>query len=395
MKSARVSRIFHTVGQGAFYSEEIDFGGKSPFVMVYDCGSLTMPPKRIGGIPKSGSKLEKKIHSDLGSSKVNILFISHFDADHINGCDFLDPTTVVIPFINPSHKWILEIIGAITGVPTLAAIFLNPRSVFQNAQIIRVEPENADGGNEPDTDIDLDNPNWFAGAVNGQLTIKSGTSIFTGGGNQIWEYIPWNPNLNKFFQKFENEVLNEPKLNVKELQKEQNGKYIISHLADLKKIYDSMSPKNDHSLQLYSGPNLKRMIDNWTIVYSFSKCYNLYNPIYPPRIHKSSCLYFGDIEIDDKWLHMYYTFLGSNRLNNVGSIQIPHHGSVENKGWKYLNSPDIQTPLICVISVGEDNQYGHPSSKLIANVLTQGPKIALVTEKASSMLMEIIALRYK
>lgn len=388
-KTAKVSRVFHTVGQGAFYSEEIDLGGKSPFVMVYDCGSLTLRPPR-----NKGTKLKRKVRSDLGSDKVDILFISHFDADHINGCEFLDPTTVVIPFVNPTHKWILEIIGAILGIPTLAAIFLNPRSVFQNANTIRVRPENDEESNESPSAIDLDNSNLFSGANNGGITINSGTSIFTGGGVQLWEYIPWNPNLNKFFQKFETKVANDGNLDIKELKKEKNGKYITSHLGDLKKIYDSMRPKNDHSLQLYSGPNLQRMIDNLTYVYVFSKCYNLYNCIYPMKMNKSSCLYFGDIEIEDQWLNMYYSFLGKDRLNNVGCIQIPHHGSVENKGWKCLNSPDIKSPLVCVISVGENNSYGHPSSKLISNVLIQGYPIVLVTEKASTMLIEEIDLRY-
>lgn len=64
-----VKRIFHPIGQGAFYSERHD-----GFNMVYDCG----------GLPKT--KLSEKLvkQSFRKSDSIDILFISHFDSDHIN-----------------------------------------------------------------------------------------------------------------------------------------------------------------------------------------------------------------------------------------------------------------------------------------------------------------------
>lgn len=51
----RFTRTFHTVGQGAFYSEKIEYNDKQVFRMVYDCGSKSIPE----------SLLAKRIKSEL------------------------------------------------------------------------------------------------------------------------------------------------------------------------------------------------------------------------------------------------------------------------------------------------------------------------------------------
>ena len=60
-------RTFHPVGQGAFYSER-----HSNFNIVYDCG--TTSPRRARRV------VEKAFKDEV----VDILFISHFDSDHIS-----------------------------------------------------------------------------------------------------------------------------------------------------------------------------------------------------------------------------------------------------------------------------------------------------------------------
>lgn len=390
-----ITRIFHTVGQGAFYSEEIRYGDNEPFVMVYDCGSDTMPPARHNGIIKPKSKLEKKIHSDLGSNKVDLLFISHFDSDHINGCELLDPKTVVLPFVNSIYKWILDIIGLLTGIPMLSTLFLDPRSIFQNAKVIRIMENGGDDRNQNNEEgsevpIDLSNPDLFQGNTGREIKIKSGTPIFAGIGSQIWEYIPWNPNFNKFLTKFEDKILKDPDIDIKELKKKDNGKYVLSVFNKLKTIYTDLPDKNDHSVQVYSGPNHHKTIPYDALIYVDSYMrWRRSRWQYRDLSNRISCIYFGDIKVEDKWLGDFYTFLGKDRLRLVGCIQIPHHGSIANEGWKCLDSPYLDRPIVCVISVGEINRHGHPSSKVISKLLREDADVVLVTEKSSSMLIEI------
>lgn len=67
----------HPVGQGLFYSGIIKFQNRTKFRMVFDCGSLT----------KGACQDEVKLYKDaqfITDNVIDLLVISHFDADHVN-----------------------------------------------------------------------------------------------------------------------------------------------------------------------------------------------------------------------------------------------------------------------------------------------------------------------
>ena len=66
-------RVFAPVGQGAFYFERHNLFSGQTFTMVYDCGALYV----------SSSK-KRVISSFLKDEIIDVLFISHFDYDHIS-----------------------------------------------------------------------------------------------------------------------------------------------------------------------------------------------------------------------------------------------------------------------------------------------------------------------
>lgn len=70
--SHTITRIFHPVGQGAFYSERHNIDGQK-FNIVYDCGSFNI---------KQGTKIVEKAFQE--KEVIDILFVSHFDFDHIS-----------------------------------------------------------------------------------------------------------------------------------------------------------------------------------------------------------------------------------------------------------------------------------------------------------------------
>ena len=82
----KIIRTFHPVGQGAFYTEVFQDKDDTCFVVVYDCGTET-------GNRAMDKPLEDQITEfkrSIGSNpKIDILFISHFHADHINGLNSL------------------------------------------------------------------------------------------------------------------------------------------------------------------------------------------------------------------------------------------------------------------------------------------------------------------
>lgn len=72
----KMQRTFYPVGQGGFYSETFTTKNNK-FNVVYDCGSVS-------------SNVNPVISSSFNKNEnIDILFISHFDSDHVNKIDIL------------------------------------------------------------------------------------------------------------------------------------------------------------------------------------------------------------------------------------------------------------------------------------------------------------------
>ena len=89
-----MQRVFMPVGQGAFYIEKFNDG----FTVVYDCGSY-----------KNTSIVEENIkNSILDTKKIDLLVISHYHEDHINGLEYLfknfDIDKMLMPFLDLAEK---------------------------------------------------------------------------------------------------------------------------------------------------------------------------------------------------------------------------------------------------------------------------------------------------
>ena len=67
------TRIFHTVGQGAFYSEKIRRDKDRVFRMVYDCGSISLPELDL--IKRIKSDFDALVSGEKFSD--NVLIIKH------------------------------------------------------------------------------------------------------------------------------------------------------------------------------------------------------------------------------------------------------------------------------------------------------------------------------
>lgn len=151
-----------------------------------------------------------------------------------------------------------------------------------------------------------------------------------------------------------------------------------------------------HSLQVYSGPIGEDATESsfWGngLFYPFIDNRYLFHEYLDH--HKIGCLFMGDIIVESEWLDRYYNFMESTgRLGKVGTIQIPHHGSRLSHSELCIENITLHhnIPLICVISVGEKNRYGHPSSDLISQLLHRRALVWCVTERFNSTLFELIS----
>ena len=120
-------RIFHAIGQGAFYTEFF-----KDFIAVYDCGSdnnIDLIRSRINATFKQGTKIDA-------------IFISHFHEDHVNGLEYLlnycKVDRLFLPLLTEDKKIQLLIHNSLYGEDDkfVKKLILNPlETVSQDTQL--------------------------------------------------------------------------------------------------------------------------------------------------------------------------------------------------------------------------------------------------------------------
>ena len=153
-----------------------------------------------------------------------------------------------------------------------------------------------------------------------------------------------------------------------------------------KHIYDRLDGRiNQNSMFLYSGPfqnekHHKHIFYNW-------RRYNGYNHYFNRRYHhnyhdKVACIYTGDGNLNVVKIRSIFR----SYWNFVGTIQIPHHGDINSFDNQFLKDKYY----FCPISVGTNNNYGHPSNTVVGEILSKRSIPVLVTDKLDDMFVEII-----
>lgn len=249
-----MERILYPVGHGAFFVEKI-----LDYVVVYDCGSRSMN-KTI--TPKI---LVNQINNALQSDeKIDALFISHFDSDHVNGIDVLAKhmnkyTKVYIPFYYSKFK-ILYDMGTRLAI-TMVENVLNQTGI--RPILIKYRPLQEylgyRGEDVDDRNIDNDNTGEPHEDGVGNLIIESGTRIplpHIGGKKpkipySVWEYVPFMiHDEQEIFNAFQKEASNQG-INLKNL-----SDLLPEQIDKLRAIYHNKGickyPINDNSLILLS-----------------------------------------------------------------------------------------------------------------------------------------------
>ena len=120
----KMQRTFYPVGQGGFYSESFKTENNN-FNVVYDCGSLSRDVDKV--ISNSFDKNED----------IDILFISHFDSDHVNKINILKNSvgkikTVIMPLLFEEDKNFLLFVYKWLGIgyKNSLDILNNPKEFF-------------------------------------------------------------------------------------------------------------------------------------------------------------------------------------------------------------------------------------------------------------------------
>lgn len=351
-------RTFHPIGQGAFYSERHNFNGTN-FTIVYDCGTLTFNEK----------EREPLIISSFSKGHIiDILFISHFHADHINGIETLSKhctiKRVVLPLIDDTEKALLRVSNFFDMNYSDIRLIDSPESFFgTDVPIIRIEPTEIDsyldnnGINEPNDISTIKNSNKF----------QSGTAFMPIAGIE-WFFIPYNYENDTRRKQFIS-ALRANNLKLGDIDTIDN---IIKNKSAVYKAYKAVGNLNENSMILYSGKNKIDYI-----------CGLGYFPYFNFE-YQSGCLYMGDVNLKRKNVVQDINTKLNKQLPFIGTIQIPHHGSIHN----FENTILQQNYWCAVFSFGTTNNEGHPSDKVIEEVVTNNTYPYFVTEDKHSILVQ-------
>lgn len=410
-------RTFYPVGQGAFYSETHKLGDRT-FTMVYDCGSSTLKKNEM-----------KKIIEDAfaENSVIDVLFISHFHADHVNGIELLakrcEVKLVILPLITNEEMVLVNAINLSVYGFDSTRIFESPEDFFGKRTsfigILQTDDEDSDKhefvslsefneaneANEKtrrhseETDSKGDGANIKVEKLDEKITKRkrSGTHFYISDAvdqkdasnedlTDCWRFIPFNYKADERMKKFEDELLKRgwPIMEI--------GKRCLSGdykaLKDMKEVYkDVCGGLNESSMILYSGKEKE------DIIYTDAPSFLHYFPKMEKQISlevliwggsQSGCLYTGDINLNrDSIVADIKGKLGQH-LNFVGTLQVPHHGSEHNF------SADILLPSMCyaVFSYGKNNSYKHPSVEVLRQVVAKYIFPLLVIEDSSSQVIQ-------
>ncbi len=381
---------FHPVGFGLFTSGEI-----GNFKFVYDCGST------------STAKVNNCIDKEFAECKhLDLIVISHFHRDHINGLKRLFEKvehidTIILPYLTPRERlnymltldldylddWIPSFIidPAKTllefgrGKSNIVFISGGPDKYFdenKNDDIEGVDLEIEDFDfniNNLEPADDEENIKFIEDISDPRVLIKKhGCIPLTSRKIKIWQFIFYystqSEKINKYFKEISDcSNLKSDVITKKDLESIIND----ARFSKIAKSHGvSNSDINNTSLLLYHSCkyyNQGGVIRRWREVYlkqDTQKC----NHYFGCHNHENSCncgdFYCGDVNLKLKYSEImnYYGTL----IQDVAVLQVPHHGSIEN--WHDLLSMD-NPGMLHIISSKFDNPKGlHPNNAVLYQI---------------------------
>lgn len=372
-----ITRTIHPIGQGAFYSEQLTSSEGEKFTIVYDCG--------CGQGKDIPSRAKNVVEGWLNDGKtIDILFISHFHNDHINGVkELIDRTRyVVLPYLkNPIMVALGKLKHNLEQIdPNIISYDTIDPSNYQNTHFLYVtsakdsdprivpiqkSPQNlrtpADFGQTKEQFQDIEDKTQY---TDRKAYFQSGDMINSFG----WYYMPFTRETPTNDEEMLDAInkLNEFIESRMSQGNGQNGFKTPNFVKEVKKLYEEIDNKlNETSMLLFSSPM------------SVERCNDDENDM-------PSCLYTGDIKLSDEIKGLIYKKLDPYK---IGTLQVPHHGS--HYCWCFFECMqckiyNLDSPNLYFCSHGLNNRYSHPHKKVMDDFSSHGKLLYGINDNAST-----------
>lgn len=349
-----VLRTFHPVGHGAFYSEKHLCGGTESCI-VYDCG--TLEKKNLV------DTVAKDAFSD--DEVIDILFISHFDKDHVSLVPELRPfqnrkiKKVVLPLLHDDVKLLLNGYYRLkigrwrkSDVDISLSILNHPQEFFQDSELIFVSYRN---DKLSDVQREIKDITYVKGGI-----VESGTAISLRK-YQGWAFVPYNfdqPNRATALKK----QLKQDGIDINRLN---DATFVNRYAQKLKTFYKTIGKGiNENSMVVYSGPSHSSA--------SFCVCQG-----------RIGCIYTGDFNLKNTSLREVFKAYWSN----VGTLQIPHHGSIHSFDESCLKFQRLKCPI------SASGRFRLPHQDVEVRIAKNGSWPILITADKWTIYREMFCMR--
>ncbi len=402
--------ILYPIGQGGLYRCRVNCPSHSDSIdFVYDCGSLSKQEFLHSSIDR--------LRMELRDKGLDFMVLSHFDADHVNGLDYLldgslPVATVFLPYLTPIQRLAIAARSA-TESDSYFEFLVDPAAFLRDrgvGRIVFVLSGDGTGGEEQPFD---DFPPPDAARVRFDIKFSPGPTMktiseedsdaltdsetlddskkvrvgycwqlkffnydaFPSDYSVIRDKISAAPALQdsdelKRWKRFVNAVLDGTGL------KELLPTAIIEILKNpaarvkLKEAYKEI--KKDHnnvSLTLWHGPAFKKERESMCYWGDRTREYQAYRNYLGWWGNSGGTLLTGDLNLQHDFRQFQDHYRGY--LEETAFFQVPHHGS--SHSWEPQILGLIGDRAVCFTSSGFSNKYGHPHLDVIDDILPGHP----------------------
>ena len=409
-----MKRSFLPIGHGGFCVERFIEG----LTVIYDCG--TKAPTRVD-IANIISKEFSK------GSPIDVLFVSHFHQDHINGIERLlkrcQVKRIVLPLISPQDQILCYFAGQLDGTSggfcqnlllrpiatihalspmTQVEVVASQSQSFQSAFGLNLDSSFADASLLESLGVEplVEEATLSSTQQNSQMDERasskdtadivrvsaSGTKLDLNNKAPGWCYIPYNyeyrERRSRLLRRLEQEGLNAIRIR-KALATGDKAVISKTRKAYAHATRRPASSCNFHTMTLYSGPengsNCCQYVSGCEQLSDGSGSSPLRDELI--RYRPAGCLHFGDFEANesnggngawDEFINAYKVVWPSA----IGCVQMPHHGSRHN--WRSeLMQPDA-------VFASQARGVHHPSPTALVELINNHKSVVIATEAQSS-----------
>lgn len=422
MSTIHVWQQFQSVGHGTFFTSSVSDSNRVSFSWAYDCGS-----KRSTRVADAIASLEDT-QGWSSDHELDMVAVSHFDADHINGLETLltqhRVKCLVLPFLSVQARLAQTFTTADdeTTSAAMAAFAIDPvrylgdrglSNRVDSILLIRGDPSDRavdDGDELPDLsqrEVPRSNltpdaqeypPGYFDVPTEGnpQVKVQSHGSPLRALNGLPFEFVFYNTSLPGGVAKRSglpiSAVQNDVDLIFRTYRLQQPLRKPRSGWRDsLKRCYDKHfgklgNERNNTSLCVLARP----LVDALAHPHCESMVYSWPFPELPPfdfrwphdrwayclefvevghvikRSDRQALLLTGDLALNSNEIMSMQAHFGARRWNEIGLTQVPHHGSQHS--WKIGNASHFAASqfVLCVPTVSKHNN--HPHAIVIADL---------------------------